>query len=418
MTYLETMIDRGLELPPDPAVDGAEFILDQPAEVPAIWGEGSRVLWAPGEALMIAGPQGVGKTTLAGQILCALLGTLTTVLGLPVAAFSGRILYLAMDRPRQISRSLRRQFSEKDRALLAERLVVRPGPPPADLAASPTLLATMAQHHGASVVVVDSLKDAVVGLSDDAVAASYNRARQHLLASGCEIIELHHVVKRTTKNDQPGSAVDSIYGSTWLTSGCGSVVLITGEPGDPIVGFRHVKQPAEEVGPYRLLHDQDTGTLSIEHGVDLLELVKLAGPDGLTAKDAAAAVTEKTQPSRSDIEKARRKLDKLVQAHVLERLDGSAGGANGGSTTAWFLADQTVHGRSRIEEKPQVKGVHALFDASSDHEPFTPFTQNPIDAGQGIHATDHADHAPGVHVSPRLYKSRVNGTPADDEEDQ
>lgn len=410
MIHLEAMID-GVEAPPDPAVNGAEFILDQPAEVPAIWGEGSRVLWAPGEALMIAGPQGVGKTTLAGQILGALLGVTAAVLGLPIAEFRGRILYLAMDRPRQISRSLRRQFAEKDRPLLAERLVVRPGPPPADLAANPTLLATMAQHYGASVVVIDSLKDAVVGLSDDAVAASYNRARQHLLASGCELIELHHVVKRTSKNDQPGSAVDSIYGSTWLTSGCGSVVLISGEPGDPIVGFRHVKQPAEEVGPYRLMHDQDAGMLSIEHGIDLIELVKAAGPDGVTAKDAAVAITEKPHPNRSDIEKARRKLDKLVEAHVLERLDGSAGGANGGSTTAWFLADQAVHARSRIDEKPQANGVHALFDAASDHESFTPFTQKPVNAGQGVHATVHADHAPGVHVSPRPYKGRVNETP-------
>ncbi|OMC33435.1 hypothetical protein A5739_08830 [Mycobacterium colombiense] len=403
---------------PDPAIDGAEFILDQPAEVPAIWGEGSRVLWAPGEALMIAGPQGVGKTTLAGQILAALLGVTVTVLGLPVAEFRGRILYLAMDRPRQISRSLRRQFSEKHRTLLVERLVVRPGPPLADLAVNPTLLATMAQHYGASVVVVDSLKDAVVGLSDDAVAASYNRARQHLLATGCELIELHHVVKRTSKNDQPGSAVDSIYGSTWLTSGCGSVALISGEPGDPIVGFRHVKQPAEEVGPYRLLHDQDTGTLSIEHGVDLLELVKASGPDGVTAKDAAVAITEKPQPSRSDIEKARRKLDKLVEAHVLERVDGRAGGAKGGSTTAWFVADQTVHGRSRIDENPQVNGVHALFNAPGDHESFTPFTENPITAVQSVHATNHADHAPGVHVSPGPYKGPVNGTPAAELEDR
>ncbi|WP_322857760.1 AAA family ATPase [Mycobacterium shigaense] len=419
MTYFveETTIDD-VAAPPDPAVDGAEFILDQPAEVPAIWGEGGRVLWAPGEALMIAGPQGVGKTTLAGLIVGALLGVIASVLGLPVAEFRGRILYLAMDRPRQISRSLRRQFSERDRTLLAERLTVRPGPPLADLAVNPTLLAAMARHYGASVVIVDSLKDAVVGLSDDAVAASYNRARQHLLSSGCELIELHHVVKRTSKNDQPGSAVDSIYGSTWLTSGCGSVVLISGEPGDPIVGFRHVKQPAEEVGPYRLLHDQDAGMLSIEHGVDLLELVRAAGPDGVTARDVAAAVTEKAQPSRSDIEKARRKLDKLVEAHVLVRLHGSAGGAKGGSTTAWFLADQTVHGRSRIDEKPQVNGVHGLFDTPSDHEPFTPFTQDPIDAGQGVHATDHADHVPGVHVSPGPRRGPVNGAPAADPEDR
>lgn len=418
MTYLvETMIDN-VEAPPDPAIDGAAFILDQPAEVPAIWGEGSRVLWAPGEALMIAGPQGVGKTTLAGQILGALLGVTATVLGLPVAEFRGLILYLAMDRPRQISRSLRRQFSEKDRPLLAGRLIVRPGPPLADLAANPTLLAAMARYYGASVVIVDSLKDAVVGLSDDAVAASYNRARQHLLASGCELIELHHVVKRTSKNDQPGSAVDSIYGSTWLTSGCGSVVLISGEPGDPIVGFRHVKQPAEEVGPYRLLHDQDAGTLSIEHGVDLLELVKASGPDGVTAKDAAVAITEKPQPSRSDIEKARRKLDKLVEADVLVRMEGGRGGGDTRTPAAWFLAQDTNHGQSRSEAKLQVNGNHALFDPPGNHEAITPITHTNESAGQRNHASNHANHAAGNHVSPGPYKGPVNVTPGTEPEDQ
>jgi hypothetical protein len=47
-------------------VDGARFILDQPSTIPAVWGEGAQVLWAEGEALMIAGGQGLGKTTLAG----------------------------------------------------------------------------------------------------------------------------------------------------------------------------------------------------------------------------------------------------------------------------------------------------------------------------------------------------------------
>ncbi|BCZ24847.1 AAA family ATPase [Mycobacterium senriense] len=396
---------------PDPAVTGARFILDQPAEVPAIWGEGTQVLWAPGEALMIAGPQGVGKTTLAGLIVKALLGGLETVLGLPFAEFDGRILYLAMDRPRQISRSLRRQFSESDRPLLTQRLTVRPGPPAADIAVNPTLLAAMATQHAADVVIVDSLKDAAIGLSDDTVGASYNRARQHLLTSGCQLIELHHVVKRNNRHDQPGSAVDMIYGSTWLTSGCGSVILLGGEPGDPIVGFRHVKQPAEEVGPYHLLHDQGAGILSIEHGINLVELVKASGPDGLTAKGAAQAITEKPQPSRADIEKGRRKLDKLVATGVLVRIEGSKGGDDGGVAAAYFVAERTDHGRSRADEKPQVRADHGLFDTDDDHADHAPITHNDGIAGQGDHGTDHADHAAGDHVSPHPYIGVGERTP-------
>ena len=46
-------------------VDGGTFILDIPEAIPALWGDGDDVLWAQGESLMIAGPLGLGKTTLA-----------------------------------------------------------------------------------------------------------------------------------------------------------------------------------------------------------------------------------------------------------------------------------------------------------------------------------------------------------------
>lgn len=129
-------------------VDGARFILDRPATVPAVWGKGTQVLWAEGEALMIAGGQGLGKTTLAGQLVRALLGVGDgAVLGLPVACQGEPVLYLAMDRPRQIARSLGRQFTEADRAALGG-LLVRPGPPPADMAAHPLLLAGAPQALG------------------------------------------------------------------------------------------------------------------------------------------------------------------------------------------------------------------------------------------------------------------------------
>jgi replicative DNA helicase len=349
-------------------VDGARFVLDQPPNIPAVWGEGSQVLWAEGEALMIAGGQGLGKTTLAGQLVRALLGIGDDrVLGLPVAYQGEPLLYLGMDRPRQIARSLGRQFSEADRKALGG-LLVRPGPPPADLAAHPTLLAAMAEEFKAKVVVVDSLKDAAIGLSDDQVGAAYNRSRQLLLNSGVQLLELHHVVKRGARPGDPITSVADIYGSTWLTSGAGSVVLLHGEPGDPIVGFRHVKQPAEEIGPYRLLHDQAAGALTIEHGVDFVALVRATGVDGLTAKAAAAAVTEKPNPSRAEIEKARRRLDHLVAAGVLTRVEGDRGGGDSRQTTAWFLA-ATEQSRSITEyDKPAGQSNHALFGMEGNHE--------------------------------------------------
>jgi hypothetical protein len=62
------------------------FALDEPAVIPAVWGDGERVLWAEGEGMMIAGPQGTGKTTLAQQLVLRRIGLRDSpLLGLAVA---------------------------------------------------------------------------------------------------------------------------------------------------------------------------------------------------------------------------------------------------------------------------------------------------------------------------------------------
>lgn len=390
----------------DRAINGDAFILDIPTGIPAVWGRGTQVLWAKGEALMIAGQQGVGKTTLAGQVVAGLLGIGGDVLGLPVADMGCKILYLAMDRPRQIARSLRRQFGPRHREILNERLAVWEGPPPRDLAANPALLAKMAEFYGAGVVIVDSLKDAAVGLSEDAVGAQWNRARQHALAQGVQVLELHHTTKRGPAGT-PVSSVADIFGSTWLTSGCGSVIMLTGEPGDPIVKFAHAKQPAEEYGPFMLNHDQAAGQMTIDVTFDLIELVRAAGVDGLTAKDAAVAITDKDKPSRADIEKARRKLDQKVTEGALVRLDGQRGGGDVRSVTAWFLAGPE-QSRSNTE---QSRGNHAISKTAGraitrptgpegNHAPITGNHAEPKTAGRAITQTITGNHAEGNHENP------------------
>lgn len=391
---------------PDNAIDGARFILDQPEGIPTIWGRGSQVLWPRGEALMIAGGQGLGKTTLAGQVTAGLLGVGDRcVLGLPVTDMSCKVLYLAMDRPRQIARSLRRQFGPGDRDILSERLVVWEGPPPRDLAANPALLAKMADYYHAGVVVVDSLKDAAVRLAEDAVGAQWNRARQHLLSQGCQLLELHHSTKRGPAG-APITGVADVYGSTWLTSGCGSIILLVGEPGDPIVSFRHVKQPAEEVGPYQLLHDQSAGHLSIDFQVDLLELVKLSGAHGLTAKEAATAITGKDKPSGAEVEKARRRLNQKVSEGVLVRLGGDRGR---GSTAAWFVADQKITRKSRDSENRWSEN-HADFEQNENHAEITQITLDGETAGQKITPVNHGGHAAGNHENHRPFRDGVSDT--------
>lgn len=299
---------------------GGSFILDQ-SEIPvAWWGLGDEILGAEGESLLIAGPQGTGKTTLAQQLALGLAGIpeFSELLGYPITPTAGRVLYLAMDRPRQAARSFRRMVGESMRDELNERLVVWPGPPPVDLAQHPGTLLGMARDAGATAVVVDSLKDAFIGLADDEAAAAWNRARQLLLAEGIDLAELHHI-RKNNQGATEAPNVDSIYGSTWVTAGCGSVLLLSGAPGDPIVGLRHVKQPAELVGPFKILHDHDAGRTSIWHAADLVTLAGSTG--GLSALDAARALCDTETPTPANKEQARRRLEALVRAGLLVVVD-------------------------------------------------------------------------------------------------
>ena len=316
-----------------PPIDAANWMFDPDNAVVELWGQGDDILWAEGEAIMLCGMPGVGKSTLAGQLLRAQLGLQSTVLDLPVATVDRPILYLAMDRPRQIRRSLRRQFNEDERDRIAGRLFVRPGPPISDMALDPTLLTRMAEAAGAGVVYVDSLKDAVVGLSNDEAGSMYNRARQSLLASGVQICELHHLRKPSAESS---GGISSIYGSTWLASGAGSVVILSGEPGDLVVRFRHVKTPASEVGPWQLHLDPDGGSFTVRK-CDLLVSVRNAGPEGLTAEAAAVDMYETRRHTSAEQKKAERQLDRLVRSGQLIRTEGRHG-------PVWFLKEE--HGAS------------------------------------------------------------------------
>lgn len=322
-------------------LSGGAFVLDTPARVPAVWGTGADVLWSEGEALILAGPPGVGKTTLTGQLVRGLLGLQGEVLGYAIVPAAHRVLYLAMDRPRQIARSLARHFTSDERDVLDERLVVWPGPPPADLARLPELLADLAREAGASHIVLDSLKDAAVGLTEDEVGAMYNRARQTALAAGVEVLELHHVVKRGPNGARPSTLAD-LYGSTWITAGAGSVVLLWGAAGDPIVDLHHLKQPAEPVGPLRVIHDHEHGISQVWQSTDPLVVLRLAGEAGVSAQRLAAAMFETDKPDRNQIEKARRRLARLATDGLAEAVEGPPPVGGGKPQTAYRAITQPI----------------------------------------------------------------------------
>ena len=257
--------DRQADKPVWTFIDGATFILDQPDTIPALWGDGTDVLWAEGESLMIAGPMGLGKTTLAVLLMRAQLGLGDgTVLGLPVAE-RPRQHPVSGDGPARTDRPRHAPAVHRSRTRRARAAATRLARPAARRHRPQAHPAPgLAEAADAQTVYLDSIKDATIGLSDDEVGAGYNRARQQLLAHGVQLAEQHHTVKRNATGGPPTTVAD-IYGSAWITNGTGSIVMLTGEPGDPIVGLRHVRAPADQVGPFQLLHDPDAGTLTISH---------------------------------------------------------------------------------------------------------------------------------------------------------
>jgi hypothetical protein len=100
-------VSTGLKL-----LRGDQFILNGGDDPEPVWGVGSRIAWSSCEPLLIVGPAGVGKTTLAQNIVKARLGLgAPDVLGMPVEPSDKPLLYFAADRPRQTRRAFRRLFA-------------------------------------------------------------------------------------------------------------------------------------------------------------------------------------------------------------------------------------------------------------------------------------------------------------------
>lgn len=305
--------------------DGAAFFLDAETEVPAVWGRDGDVIWAAGEPLMFVGPQGVGKTAGMTQLAFRRGCVITEpLLGMSVQPSEGMVFYIAADRPRQAARSGRRMVTDADRDLLKRGLMVWRGPLPFDLGKCERgALAEFvaAECPEAKDVFIDSLKDVAIKLTDDEVGARVNGEIQELIAQGIEVVSGHHQRKAAADNKKPTKLAD-VYGSVWLTAGCGSVLLLWGEAGDAIVEASHLKQPSGEFGPAKVLHDHARGTMRLyEPTEDLLTLASSALGEGLTARTAAAALFGTDDPNANQVEKARGKLKRDSRLCVVEGSD-------------------------------------------------------------------------------------------------
>jgi energy-coupling factor transporter ATP-binding protein EcfA2 len=304
------------------AVDGATFILHEPDQVPANWGRSDQVLWAEGEGLLLVGPDGVGKTTIAQQLALARIGITHDFLGYQVTPARGKVLYIAADRPRQAARSFARMVDASRSSELEDMLVVWPGPLPFDPLKEPAGLADLAQSLEATDIFIDSLKDVALDLSTDETGSRLNIALQECVARNLELCALHHQRKegRGKEGGKPNRLAD-VYGSRWLTAGMGSVLCVWGDAGDPIVDLYHLKQPAEDVGPLRLLHDHTAGSTKREKNTSSEEILREHASTGLTVRTLAERLYKSLDPNPKEVERARRRLEGMVQHGVAERHD-------------------------------------------------------------------------------------------------
>jgi replicative DNA helicase len=295
--------------------DGLSFVQAVQGDVPQIWGAGhGQIVWSAGEPLYVVGPTGVGKTTTLGQIALGRLGLRCEVLGMPIVKDERPVLYVAADRPRQIARSLKRMVETADHETLRDRLKVWEGPLPFTLNGEPDELVRFVAEHGAGTLFLDSLKDVALDLTKDDAASRVNRSLQKVIAAGVEICTSHHQRKQQQGAGKPKS-IDDVYGNQALMSGAGSVILLWGKPGDPVVELSHLKQPVEEVGPLQVVHDHAAGRSRVVDQLNVIDVVRTNGT--MTARAAAAVLFGSDDPTPAEVEKARRRLEAAVQRREL-----------------------------------------------------------------------------------------------------
>jgi replicative DNA helicase len=185
------------------------------------------------------------------------------------------------------------------------------GPLGFDIGTDPESMLRFMVEVGAKTLIGDSLKDLAVDLVKDEAGTRVNRAWQLLIAAGIEVVDLHHPRKAIAGESRKPRSLDDVYGSTWLTAGHGSVLLLWGNPGDPIVELGHLKQPHEEVGPLRVLIDHELGEVEVHEGGDVLAILRGASSP-MAARDVARVLFSSDKPTDAEIEKARRRCERLV----------------------------------------------------------------------------------------------------------
>jgi replicative DNA helicase len=290
-------------------LDGWAFLADEEEAEVAIWGDGERWAWAPGEPLMLFGGNGVFKSTLSHLLVFARIGLIGPdgspradhvevgpdspveewgrVLGMPVRPTDGNVFYLAGDRPKQIRRAMRRLRRDWMCDVLHDRLVVHEGPLPFEVTDGKDALADLAEQHKAADVFVDSVKDYCARPSDEECANGYNRARQECVARGMQWVEDHHNRKQQQGQGRTNT-IEDVYGSRWLTAGTGSILSMwTEDEQAPVVDIRQIKSPGELLPHLKVTVDRQAGLMASGVKPDPITYVRGFGPTGVSVEEYA-----------------------------------------------------------------------------------------------------------------------------------
>lgn len=328
-------------------MSGGLFVAGAELGAGPLHGDGDDVLHAAGEPTLVVAGTGLGKSTYAQNYMLHRVSLRTEPwLGLPVAPLplDRSILYIAADRPRQIQRSLRRMVSTLDYPVMDEAIVFWRGPLPFLINQDPLRLAAFVRALEISTkrqfdeVVLDSLKDVAVDLAKDEGGSAVAVALARLVADDRNVLVLHHERKAERVAKKAPGSIDDIYGSQFLGACAGNVIYLYGEPGAHILTLHHLKQSSDQVGPLTLRHDHTTGRLELEASPDLLAVLRRR-PQGMTAKDACLTLYSDENPVANTIEKARRRLDRLVNDRLAWRRDGIPGTPN------CYFPSETRHGQ-------------------------------------------------------------------------
>lgn len=386
---------------PRQLVHGGTFIHSARPTVPALWGDGDDVLWSEGEPLIITGPPGVGKTTLGTCVVAGRLGLVPDVLGYPVKPGERRTLVLAMDRPAQIQRAMARLLRRYPEDVLNERLEVWEGPPPMDLGRHPHLLYQLAELADADTVVIDSLKDAAIKLSDEETGQGLSRAMNYCVSQSVEVLAYHHQTKRSGNAQGKPNTLADVYGSGWITAGVGSVILLWGNAGDLVIELSHLKQPAGIVGPLAVGHDHEAGRSFLYDGLSENDKVMDLLGSGPQTATAVASWLWGENTDRAAVMRAKRRLDRLVETGVAIKLDEKTPGQRtgdgqfAGSTAGRYrlVASHSRHGERLVTPNHAPSHADSRPTLELDVSPgrTESRTDRPVDLDPPIHADRHAD---------------------------